>query len=293
LSEQDFQNSKDCEECDVQTEGLDISALSDSSSERNEKHDVEGEVDQSEKIGATSSDNFFDVESFSSEKVENGARRRVKIDKIITILLIIAVCVFVFVTICKLFFVGQIQVAGSSMMPNISNGSVVWVNKISQPERGDVVVFYTHDINKLQTEIFGGNGQKGGSAEKYIKRVVALAGEKIWAEEQDGDYVLFIKTADGEVRSETYFAQYYIAENGQTAQFYKTSGKESGSVRETGDVPYLGSDKLGVLQDTSAENPYSVPEDCMFVLGDNRFDSSDSRVIGAVPLSRLYGVVIL
>lgn len=35
--------------------------------------------------------------------------------------------------------------------------------------------------------------------------------------------------------------------------------------------------------------PYVVPEDCVFVMGDNRNDSWDSRFIGALPYERVKG----
>ena len=42
-------------------------------------------------------------------------------------------------------------------------------------------------------------------------------------------------------------------------------------------------DKYGI------DEPYKVPEDCFFVLGDNSIGSNDSRYIGAIPLSDLIG----
>lgn len=43
---------------------------------------------------------------------------------------------------------------------------------------------------------------------------------------------------------------------------------------------------------TLAKGPYVVPKDSIYVLGDNREVSSDSREFGAVPLSRVIGKVI-
>lgn len=39
--------------------------------------------------------------------------------------------------------------------------------------------------------------------------------------------------------------------------------------------------------------PYIVPEDSVYVLGDNRTKSEDSRYIGAIPMSKVLGKVIL
>lgn len=35
--------------------------------------------------------------------------------------------------------------------------------------------------------------------------------------------------------------------------------------------------------------PYTVPDDCIWVMGDNRTDSADSRYFGAVPISNVTG----
>ena len=42
-----------------------------------------------------------------------------------------------------------------------------------------------------------------------------------------------------------------------------------------------------------AQGPYKVPSGSVYVLGDNREVSSDSREFGAVPLSRIIGKVVV
>ena len=39
--------------------------------------------------------------------------------------------------------------------------------------------------------------------------------------------------------------------------------------------------------------PYTVPEGCIWVMGDNRENSADSRYFGAVPQENLIGVAFL
>ena len=87
--------------------------------------------------------------------------------------------------------------------------------------------------------------------ESYIKRVIALPGEHL-------------EIKDGKV---------YI------------NGEEL-------DEPYL-QDNV-VTQAGTEQNPYYdliVPENCVFVMGDNRSGSTDSRSFGCVPLDKLEGTV--
>ena len=48
--------------------------------------------------------------------------------------------------------------------------------------------------------------------------------------------------------------------------------------------PYLGPNVT-----TKDFPPVKVPKDCVFVLGDNRDDSADSRILGSIPISQIVG----
>ncbi|MFC7491067.1 MULTISPECIES: signal peptidase I [unclassified Knoellia] len=45
--------------------------------------------------------------------------------------------------------------------------------------------------------------------------------------------------------------------------------------------------------DSTYFGPVTVPANAVFVLGDNRFDSIDSRTYGSIPLGELHGRVVL
>ena len=91
----------------------------------------------------------------------------------------------------------------------------------------------------------------------YIKRVIGLPGDRI---EYKND-VLYI---NGKAYNEPYLEKYKKRLNGGTLTGAFT-------LKETA----VGSD--------------TVPKDCLFVMGDNRRKSEDSRRIGAIPMEKVIG----
>ncbi len=67
----------------------------------------------------------------------------------------------------------------------------------------------------------------------------------------------------------------------------------NGDVTVNGDVLYEPYINAKILNRGNHEYPYTVPEGCIFVMGDNRNHSSDSRVesIGAIPYDNIIGKV--
>ena len=88
------------------------------------------------------------------------------------------------------------------------------------------------------------------SSRVLIKRVIATAGQTV--DLKDG--VVYV---DGQALDEDSY----------------TLGKPSYELDSIEDVTY----------------PYTVAEDCIWVMGDNRTDSADSRYFGAVPISSVTG----
>lgn len=123
-----------------------------------------------------------------------------------------------------------VRVSGDSMNPTLHSGDYLFIYAWGEPDYGDIVVF-----------------EHGN--EEYIKRVVGLPGDTVWAE----DGVLWRAGADGQPHM---VEEPYIIEGW------------------TGDI-----------------RPTEVPEGCMYVLGDNRVNSTDSRSFGPVDMELLSGVV--
>lgn len=82
-----------------------------------------------------------------------------KLDRLVRVLgiVVLGLCIGAFVS---KFLVCRVMVEGESMSPTFASGDVLFINKVSSPVRGDIVVFTRND-------------------KSYIKRVIALPGDSI------------------------------------------------------------------------------------------------------------------
>lgn len=180
--------------------------------------------------------------------------------------------VLLFVFVIRSFIVEPFKIPSGSMMPTLIAGDFIAVNKFSygvrfpvinnvlipngMPERGDVVVFHY----PMDTSI------------DYIKRVIGLPGDTIKYENKK----LFINDKlVPHVYEKDY--EYMMNEN------YRVPAQE---FTET-----LGEVKHSILiHNVEGESGrFVVPEGNYFVMGDNRDNSSDSRVWGFVSEDLLVG----
>ena len=125
-----------------------------------------------------------------------------------------------------------LQIYGSSMMPTLPDGEIIFSVKTADLEPGDIVAFYYN--NKI-----------------LVKRVICGPGDWVNIDEDGTVYV-------NEVR-----------------------------LKE----PYLAEKALG---DCNIELPYQVPDGKIFVMGDHRSTSVDSRntAVGCVAQEQIVGKII-
>jgi signal peptidase I len=169
-------------------------------------------------------------------------------------------------------------IPSGSMIPTLQVGDRIWVNKLvygfrvplwgkkfvaQSPERGEVMVF-VHPK----------------TGEDLIKRVVAVAGDTV--ELRDGQvWVNDQAVASSRVEGDCRYTDY----DESRQQWYEgTCDQYSES---------LGGATFTTLRDParppSFMPPVKVPPGAIFVLGDNRDNSSDSRYWGFVPIERIKG----
>ena len=151
------------------------------------------------------------------------------------------------------FLVQRDDVYGSSMMPTLSSGDVVYTEKISTYfntyKRGDIVVL-------------DGSGMEGYTKTEYlIKRVVGLPGETV----RIADGCVYIKPADSN--------EFYLLQENYLPEGTKTVMMDDG-LRKGYDEITLGEDEY-------------------YCLGDNRPVSNDSRNLGPFNTKRIKGVAVI
>ena len=176
--------------------------------------------------------------------------------------------IFGLVLVLRSFVLEPFQIPSKSMVPTLKVGDFIVVNKwtyglrlpvlrnkffdVGSPQRGDVVVFFPPHESRY-----------------FIKRLVGLPGDKI----SIINGTLFV---NNEMIKQT------------------NSDIEPGNSRSV-----VMSEKLGIKQFAIQKNlrpsrlsqnfSATVPKDHFFMIGDNRDNSSDSRVWGPVPKDRIVG----
>jgi signal peptidase I len=168
--------------------------------------------------------------------------------------LVLAVVIFVGVRNVVLNF----RVDGRSMEPNLHNGEMLIVNR---------QVYFHIDVNDLLDWLPG--SQDSGTDEWYP-----------FHPPQRGDIVVFQPPT---MHSEPYIKR-IIGLPGERVSIH------DGAVHIDGkrlDEPYLNAPTNG--QGVMTDGSHVVEPDHVFVLGDNRGNSSDSRMFGSIPISSIIG----
>ncbi len=153
-------------------------------------------------------------------------------------------------------------------------GDPIWLSPPKSPKTGDIVIFESPEL---------------GSTTLLIKRVIALPGDTVRTEGKN----IFL---NGVALPKTALS----------------SGEQTGMIADPGFDPderydktkihifeeTLGPKKYKVLEDDSFEAKRDIPEtkvgpDSVYVIGDNRDDTRDSRDFGPVPFHNLRGKAVV
>ena len=161
--------------------------------------------------------------------------------------------------------IDPVRVDGESMLDTLSNNEIMLVDRaayaFSAPKRGEIVLCYYPDDYYIE---------QGIEYASRVKRVIALGGETIFTVAGR----VYVTNAAPD-RIETREGSVFNLDTG--AQILPL------------DEPYLTPARIGGQYIAM----YTVPEGCVYVLGDNRAVSRDSRNVSvqAIPLDHVVGKV--
>ena len=191
----------------------------------------------------------------------------------------------------RAFVFQPFKIPSGSMLPTLLVGDHILINKFvygtripltdkiffpfSKVDRGDVVVFKLGEHTNTTDVPMPGKGAF------YIKRTVGIAGDEIDIRGRDvlinGREVAQVYAGDYEYPDQKFFS---VADRYEQS----LSGKDFSVIYKKG-ATSTTSGKLSF--------PLVVPKGRIFVMGDNRDNSYDSRFWGFVPVENVYGMAFM
>lgn len=172
------------------------------------------------------------------------------------------IIVIIIIIIIKIWIIDLTKIEGMSMFPTLETNQIAlihkWTKTLQQDlKRGDIIVFKIPDRTYVNKEEYDVNHPVAEYKtndifkKQVVKRVIGLPGEHIQI------------TSDGKVLTdEAELKEEYILE-----QYTRTAG-------DNGNYMFID---------------IVVPENTVYVLGDNRSGSIDSRSFGCIPIKQIIG----
>jgi signal peptidase I len=184
--------------------------------------------------------------------------------------------VLLFVLTLRSFLFEPYQVPTGSMIPTIKIGDFILVNKfayglrlpvlgtkildVGEPQRGEIMVFIPPHVNQY-----------------FIKRVIGLPGDTIRYENQR-------LSVNGELVPDEFVSSVSVDTGIGPLDGVLNSATYNGVTHATQHIPGVNSSR--------GRSSWIVPAGHYFMIGDNRENSADSRVWGAVSEENIVGKAI-
>jgi len=159
----------------------------------------------------------------------------------------------------------KFQVSGTSMSPNLNPGDVVKIDKQNKNlDYGDIIICYQKLLYEEEDVI-------------VLSRIVGLPGDSIKVKYD----ICIINGIENKHRLKQ---RSKMVEYGVNYDLYEEIFPNGKSI--------LTLHRPDLERDEDITETIKVPDDCFFIMGDNRSNSVDSRVSGTVHRSKVIGKVI-
>ena len=274
---------------------------------------------------ATQDEELTDQPEESSSKKQKGKKN---VGKEILSWILTFVIAFLVAIIINAYFFRISKVSGGSMLQTFKDGQTLFISRapyiFSEPEYGDVVVFDRDQVHRnifveikesVQYNIITMSITKKNFSHKYwIKRVIGVPNDTIDIK-LDGVYRNDVRLSENYVNPEEIpdylrnLNSFTVTKGEQFIVYLNTTdGIVSVVVGNPGDVIKIQKD--GIYKNDNNDNNiifkqvytldsvssyvrrWKVGEGQLFVMGDNRNHSSDSRVIGLITINSVLGKVL-
>jgi signal peptidase I len=176
-------------------------------------------------------------------------------NSVLSFVFVVAIALII-AALLTMFVFQQYQVDGSSMRTTLQNGNRLIVNKV--PRTWARITGHPYIPKRGDIVVFVENGLYGlndSGSDQLIKRVIGLPGERV------------------------------VIKNGYVTIYNKLHPK---GFKPDATLPYGK-----VIPYTSDSLDLVVPKNEVFVMGDNRSDSLDSRIFGPIPVSNIIGQLVV
>lgn len=162
----------------------------------------------------------------------------------------------------NLFIIQPHEVIGDSMLPNLHNGNVGLISKFHHtfnimPNYKDIVVIDSRTDRKHNF------GDDISDSFRYNMIATKLFGQ--------ANHIYWIKRVIGKPGDTIEIKSNKVYRNGQLL-----------------DEPYINEP-----MENNPDQTWNVPKDSIFVMGDNRNHSSDSRIKGCIPIRNVMGKLLI
>jgi len=217
-------------------------------------------------------DKKLDDENINNSKENIKVEKESKIDKIFKEIAEWSICIFVafLIAVSIKYFLGTFTtVKQLSMDPTLKQNDKLWLDRTTRTfkkeyEIGDIATFEAPDFSTIE-KISNENPKA-----IYPER-------KSFKEKFEKDFLEFGKIS---------YIKRVIAKEGDHVQIKKGHIFVNGEII---DEQYLD---YGTFTDSINLTDFIVPEGTLFLVGDNRKNSTDSRAFGCIPLEKMEGKII-